>query len=68
MRVVTGDEMGLVKVVDFEKRKSRKWGRQSRERAVQRLAWAGPEGDAEALVACAYKCAARPAQGTVAAA
>lgn len=66
MRVVAGDEMGLVKMVDFEKRKSRKWGRQSRERAVQRLAWAGPVGDAESLVACAYKCAARRAQGPIA--
>lgn len=56
MRVITGDETGLVKFIDFSARKSRKWGRQTRERSVMQLGWAGPAEDRESAVACAYKC------------
>ena len=44
VRIITGDETGILKCVNVERETIARWAPQSRENGVQRLCWSGPPG------------------------
>lgn len=56
MRLVTGDDTGLIKVVDvMQKSVVARYGSQSMGQGIEQMIWAGNEGDAEKQILLARK-------------
>ncbi|KAK8830927.1 hypothetical protein WA577_003627 [Blastocystis sp. JDR] len=47
MRIITGDDTGLIKQILIENKRIQRWGTQSRENGVECMTWAGDEGNEE---------------------
>ena len=66
MRIITGDETGLIKQVLIENKRivfiggkkvivQQRWGTQTRVNSAERMVWAGEEGSEENEIAVARK-------------
>ncbi|KAK8811294.1 hypothetical protein WA158_003029 [Blastocystis sp. Blastoise] len=55
MKIITGDETGLIKQVIIEQKKIQRWGVQNRELSVERMRFCGPKDDDESQLAVALK-------------